>query len=81
MFYMDDFVSTTLFSIKATSSFFITNISILCLNQLSIEVREIYENDAIFSIIVAAGSLKSNDNWEKGVDSTNYMHTHKAAIK
>lgn len=69
---------------RATSSpiryWLIKNESILRL-QLAKEIREIYENDAIFSIIASASGMKDNDKWQKDFDSTctaDYLYAYRA---
>lgn len=49
--------------------------------QLAKEILEIYENDAIFSIIASASGIRTTDNWEIDVDSTctaDYLYTSRA---
>lgn len=50
--------------------------------QLAKEIREIYENDAIFSIIASTNSVKVNDQWEKdasSVCSADYLYNRQAS--
>lgn len=49
--------------------------------QLAKEIREIYENDAVFSIIASSNKAKNSDSWIKDPDeccSSDYTYAKRA---
>lgn len=50
-------------------------------SQLAKEIREIYENDAVFSIIASASGIRTTGNSEKDVHTTctaDYLYSYRA---